>query len=129
MELESYYDSTLHTPNSTLIKKSYKKEDQNVYLVPCYGLANAIEFNEFDIQDTIVKEIAQVYKDKNIDCIVLGCTHYPLIKDLISGVFGDIPIIDGSLGVANRVKTLLIDTNKISNNGTGKLIMVNSNEQ
>ena len=107
---------------------TYKKEDQNVYLVPCYGLANAIEYNEFDIQDTIVKEIAQVYEDKNIDCIVLGCTHYPLIKDLISGIVGDIPIIDGSLGVARRVKSILEETNKISNNGTGKLIMINSNE-
>ena len=45
---------------------TYKKEDQNIYVVPCYGLANAIEFDEFDIQDTIIKEIHQIYSDKNI---------------------------------------------------------------
>ncbi len=107
---------------------TYKKDDQNIYVVPCYGLANAIEYDEFDIQDTIIKEIHQIYSDKNIDCIVLGCTHYSLIKDLINNYFNNVDIIDGSVGVAKRTESLLRQENKLSNNGTGKVIMINSND-
>ena len=40
---------------------------------------------------------------KNYDCIVLGCTHYAIIKDKIAQ-FTDIPLIDGSLGVACQTR-------------------------
>ena len=88
------------------------KEDKTNYLVPCYDLANAIERNKVHTEERIIKEIYQIYKDKNIDCIVLGCTHYPLIKELIGGIFKDIPMVDGSVGVAKRVKYLLEEKNK-----------------
>ena len=106
--------------------KLYKKEDQNVYLVPCYGLANAIEFKQKDIQKRIIKEIYQTYKNKNIDCVVLGCTHYPLIKDLISKYFKNADMVDGSLGVAKRVKYLLEQDDNLNNEGSGDVIMINS---
>ena len=108
--------------------KTYKKEGQNLYLVPCYGLANAIEFDNKQAQVRIVKEIYQTYKKKNIDCVVLGCTHYPLIKDLISKYFKGIDMIDGSLGVAKRVKSLLEADNNLNNKGGGDVIMINSND-
>ncbi len=108
--------------------KLHKKEDQKVMLVPCYGLANAIEFDQKDIQKKIVKEIYQTYKKKDIDCVVLGCTHYPLIKDLIGKYFKDIPTVDGSLGVAKRVKQLLEEANNLNNAGSGDVIMINSND-
>lgn len=38
---------------------------------------------------------------KRHDCVVLGCTHYGLIKDKISN-FIELPCIDGSLGVARQ---------------------------
>lgn len=108
--------------------KTYKKDDQNIYLVPCYGLANAIEIHNRRAQIRIVKEIYQTYKSKNIDCILLGCTHYPLIKDLISKYFKGIDIIDGSLGVAKRVKYLLEEAHEYNNEGSGEVIMINSND-
>ena len=43
-----------------------------------------------------------------ISSIVLGCTHYPLIKDEISRIIGkEIPIIDGSLGTSKQLKRIL----------------------
>lgn len=106
--------------------KLHKKEDQNLYLVPCYGLANAIEFDQKDIQKRIIKEIYQTYKKKNIDCVVLGCTHYPLIKELIAKYFKNVDMVDGSLGVAKRVKYLLQQDNNLNDKGSGDVIMINS---
>ena len=54
-----------------------------MYLVPCEGLADAIETDNFKKQEEIVSSIYDAYKDKEIDAIVLGCTHYPLIQNKI----------------------------------------------
>ena len=59
------------------------------------------------------------YKDIKIDSVVLGCTHYPHIKDEIKKALGgDVMIFDGGEGTAketmNRLKTLkLLNASKI----------------
>ena len=108
---------------------TYQKEGQTNYLVPCFDLANAIERNKVHTEERIIKEIYQIYKDKGIDCIVLGCTHYPLIKELIGDYFKDIPLIDGSVGVAKRVKYLLEEKNNLSYDGTGNVLMIYSDQE
>ena len=57
------------------------------------------------------------YKNKNIDSIVLGCTHYPHIKDKIQNYFPKAVIIDGNIGVSKRVKFML-ETNNLLNKST-----------
>ena len=59
-------------------------------------------------------DILRPWQDK-VDSIVLGCTHFPLIKDEIAEAFGaPVHIIDSGLAIANRVKALLGDTIKVS---------------
>lgn len=46
---------------------------------------------------------------QNIECLVLGCTHYPIIKKSIANFYNNkIDIIDASKIVANEVKAQLI---------------------
>ncbi len=107
-----------------LINKN-KKEDQNIYLVSCTGLANAIEINEKIRINKLLYKYLNVYKDKNIDSIVLGCTHYPIIKNKIKIYFPNSKIIDGNKGTAKRVKYLLEVNNLLNNSnkkGTTKFI-------
>ena len=59
-----------------LVNKN-KKINQNIYLLPCDYLANAIERNDSNEIDSLLYKYLTPYKDKNIDSIVLGCTHYP----------------------------------------------------
>lgn len=42
---------------------------------------------------------------KTFDCVVLGCTHYALIKDYLKN-FIDIPLIDGSPQIAKQTASL-----------------------
>ena len=45
---------------------------------------------------------------KGVSAVVLGCTHYVLIKKEISQTLGgEIRIIDGNYGTARRLKTVL----------------------
>jgi len=48
-------------------------------------------------------------KREPIDTLVLGCTHYPLLKDVISGVMGkDILLIDSAQETAKEIHDALI---------------------
>jgi glutamate racemase len=38
--------------------------------------------------DAVVREYAQPLKDAAVDTVILGCTHYPLIRPILERVFG-----------------------------------------
>ena len=113
--------ATPGTISSDLTKElvdNNKKDYQKIHLVACDGLANAIETNNEEKINKLLNEYLTPYKDKNIDAVILGCTHYPLIKDKIQSYFKDSVIIDGNIGVANRVKQLLEENNLLNDNKT-----------
>ena len=77
----------------------------NVYKIPFPNLAGYIERGETKKATSEVAFIWLKYKDKNIDVVVLGCTHYTLIKDEIQKIVGEgIKIIDSNKAVAKQVK-------------------------
>jgi glutamate racemase len=56
----------------------------------------------------IVKQYLRPLRDKQIDTLILGCTHYPLLKKIIAPRIGrKVHIIDSSVAVAQHLKTLL----------------------
>jgi glutamate racemase len=70
----------------------------------------------------VVEKIAQQYlqplKDAKIDTIILGCTHYPLLKHVIQKVVGDkVRVINSAKQVAIEVKKILAADGQV-NNGT-----------
>ncbi len=113
----------LSNKTNQLIKR-FKKDNQNVYLVSCTGLANAIETNNKKLIKELLDKYLTIYKD--IDAIVLGCTHYIYIKDLIQKYYPDATILDGNLGVAKRVKYILEENNLLSDNKKGNIRFIKS---
>ena len=105
--------------------KLIKKENQKIYLLPCDGLADTIEFGtEKQIKEK-VSSLLSKYKNYNIDAIVLGCTHYPYAKKYISEEFPSATLIDGNKGVTKQVVKLLTDNNLLnSTNKKGKIEMI-----
>lgn len=120
--------ATIESERTTELVRDYKRDDQEIYLVPCYGLANAIENRDKKEIDRIVKEIYLEYKDKNIDSIVLGCTHYPNIKKEIRKYFKNVSLLDGSVGVARETKRQAEINGIIQDDSEGKVIIYNSLE-
>lgn len=82
------------------------KEEADIIPVPCPGLMEFVERGELDSEDLYryLNEKLTPYKEMGIDAIVLGCTHYPFIKDAISKVIGSkTAIMDGSHGTAKEL--------------------------
>jgi len=77
---------------------------------PCPMLVPLIEEGWLD--DTITDQVIRRYLEKlvraEIDTLVLGCTHYPLLKDAIQRFVGpEITLVDSAHNCAAAVKKLL----------------------
>jgi len=95
------------------INKNFK-----IYSKSCPLFVSLIE--EGLIKDKITKEVALKYlkplKEKNIDALILGCTHYPLIKDLIYEILGEnILIINPAEALIRELKLFFENNKEIKN--------------
>ena len=75
----------------------------------CIGLVEQIEKGEINTKETfdMLEKWLRPMKEKNVDAIVLGCTHYPLVDDIIRQIMGkDITLIETGDAIANRLKLL-----------------------
>ena len=62
--------------------------------------------NEITIK--IIKKYLEPLKEKGIDTLILGCTHYPLLKKVIERTIGpDIKVINPAASLAKEVKEYL----------------------
>lgn len=82
------------------------------------GFVEAVEHNEEHTPETaeLVRKAVAPLVAEGADKIVLGCTHYPFLRDVIAKVAGEgVEIIDSSEAVARRVATLLDENNLRAN--------------
>jgi len=76
----------------------------------CNGLVQQIEQGNLQGSEThaILENALLPMLEKNIDTVVLGCTHYPFVIPLIQGIVGDkVRVIDPAPSVAKQAQRLL----------------------
>ena len=106
--------ATKGTIESEKFNLLYNKYNNNkTEILPCVGLADIIEEGNEEIINEYLGKNLKKYKG-NIKNVVLGCTHYLIIKNNITKVLGDVRFFDGSKSLALNLKKILI-TNKIEN--------------
>lgn len=117
--------ATTATLNGEKYKKLVKtlKEEKEflLYEQACPGLVEQIEKGHINHEKTslMLKQWLKPMKEKNIDTIVLGCTHYPLVKDLIKKhMFEELKLIETGEAISNRLKSLSLE---LGHKNEGKL--------
>ena len=70
-------------------------------------------------QDPVTDEIAKRYLssliDTGIDTLILGCTHYPLIRSTVAKVMGDhVTLVNPAYETARELKELLMEKGSVS---------------
>lgn len=76
----------------------------------CPGLVGQIEKGELDSAQTraILEDALAPMLERNIDTVVLGCTHYPFVIPLIQQIAGEkVRVVDPAPAVAKQAKRLL----------------------
>jgi glutamate racemase len=118
---------TRATINSGSYIKALKLVNENieVFSVPTPLLVPLTE--EGWSESEITRKVGEIYltplKEKGIDTMILGCTHYPLIKGIIAEIMGDhVRLVDSAEALALEAKQILSDKGlQKSVNNPGKI--------
>lgn len=100
--------------NAAVNSGAYEREihklrsDISVKSVACPKLVPLIEQGHFNSGDTQAIKALEEYlleiKKSGSDTLILGCTHYPLLSEMISGMLPGVKLISSSAAVASDVK-------------------------
>ena len=85
-------------------------QDIQVHTQGCIGLVECIERGEIHAASTkaLIAEYCAPLLEAGADTIVLGCTHYPFVRDVIQGVVGEgVTVIDTGEAVAKHLQATL----------------------
>ena len=104
---------TRATINSGAYERALRSLDSKIRVTAraCPLLVPLIEegWLERPITDQIIMQYVGPLVDEGIDTLVLGCTHYPLLRSAIARLLGDtITLVDSAQNCANAVRELLI---------------------
>ena len=129
---------TRATIKSNIYEKKIKAVNAGarVYSAACPLLVPIVEEGWINKPETamVVKKYLYPLKVRQIDTLILGCTHYPLLKSVIQRKIGKrVNIIDSSTGVAGKVEKFLKERPDIdcllSKNGKTRIFVSDVTEQ
>jgi len=109
--------------NATILSGAYERAIARinpkitVYAQSCPLFVPLVE--EGWLNKGVTRDVAatylSVFRSKKIDSLILGCTHYPLLKDVIQKVIGDkVMLVDSAREVAKEAK-LVLDSSGLLN--------------
>jgi len=129
---------TRATVKSGIYEKKIRamKPEAKVYSTACPLLVPLVEEGWLKKPETvmIIKKYLHPLKVRQIDTLILGCTHYPLLIDKIQRKIGKrVTVIDSSIALAENVKDFLVTHPEVDNllgkKGEFKLFVSDVTEQ
>lgn len=93
-------------------------ENAQVQSVACPRFVSIVEKYQYqdDLAKQVVAEELRPFKGSQMDTLVLGCTHYPLLQKDIQEYFGaELNLIDPGVETAKRVQDYLKENNLFKN--------------
>lgn len=114
--------------NFTINSKEYDKKigmysNSSINIIPeaspeLASLVDSGVFTEEQVVDIVSKHLENIRNNsENVDHVILGCTHYPIVEHLFRGVAPDITFINPALEQVKEVKSLLDSNNLLNTNG------------
>ena len=112
--------------NATIRSQAYEKTirgrdpDASVFTRACPLLVPLVEegWTEHSVTRQVLDEYLAPLLAENIDTLVLGCTHYPLLKAVIQDVVGpQVQLVDSAQSCAGYVREQLLQLNLLNDAG------------
>ncbi len=110
--------ATPATIESGIYQQGFRSVGMEIATLAIPDLAGAIEFGAADEEiEKIIRRSLSNWTDWSNSLLVLGCTHYPLVKDIFERVLAEkrVEIYDPAVAVAHEVRIMMDET------GDGKL--------
>ncbi len=113
--------ATSATINSRVFERELKSIDNTVevYSKACPLLVSLVESGFIERDDQVTKLVLERYlegfKLNGIDTLILGCTHYPILKHAIADVIGsDVKLINSGAETAKQCLSILKELGSLS---------------
>lgn len=120
---------TLREEKFKKLMARYETEAQ-IFPLPCPDLVRYVERGilEGPELEDYLKKVLQPYIGGKVDHVVLGCTHFPLVKSTIQKILGShVVLFDGGAGTAHETYRRLEEKNLLNPRKVGgKIILENS---
>lgn len=125
--------ATPATINSHAYSKGIAKynKNMNVYELPAPNWVRIVEEHRIHQPQSIeqIKEILEIMEQNNPDKIVLACTHYPYLLDVLKKFMPEDKFIDPALYFAQNIKKDLEKNNLLGKEHTYEKFYVSSNPE
>lgn len=112
------------------LMQRYEKSAE-IIPVPCGGLMEFVEAGKYEGEEVedFLRELLKGKKD--VTAAVLGCTHYPFLKNSIRKILGSqVEIYDGGAGTARQLKRRLSKLGLLNDSEEpGKVTVINSSKK
>lgn len=125
--------ATPATVKSNVYKNEIKKYNSNmqVYQIACPNWVRIVEENRINQPDSIIQIEEKMHEMLKFmpDKIVLGCTHYPYLTEILTKYAPKEIFIDPAIYFANYIMKDLLQNNLTDNSHAGEEIYVSSNPE
>jgi glutamate racemase len=97
--------------NSYLETLKNLDKDLEIYQKACPLFVPLVEEGWIDneVAKLTVKEYLDNLVKTGIDTLILGCTHYPLLKNTIKGLYPHLNIVDSSVAIVEHLKNIKLN--------------------
>ncbi len=103
------------------------KENAEITAAPCPLFVPLAEEGWIDhpVTDMVAREYLNEFRTRDIDALVLGCTHYPLLKPVISRVMGaSVELVDSAVETAQEMKRIIQSKDIVGGGGNGNFSVI-----
>jgi glutamate racemase len=103
------------------------RREADVIAAPCPLFVPLVEEGWVDhhITELVAREYLQDFKDHGVEALVLGCTHYPLLKPVIARVMGpSVTLVDSAVETAREMKRIINKEALVGGNGNGRFSVI-----
>ncbi len=100
---------TLSTVNSNVYQKLLKKQGVDVVAKACPLFVPLVEEGllKGKVAESVIEHYLSNLKSSGIDTLILGCTHYPLLKGLIGNFLEGVSVVDSASVIAQDLKDFI----------------------
>ena len=114
---------------ASILSGAYNRKIQDImpgaeiYTNACPLFVPLVESGRISKDDVVIRTVAEEYlapmKEAQVDTLVLGCTHYPLIKDVIGDIMGpDVKLINPGAETARELAAELAEKDGLTDKET-----------
>ena len=102
--------------NQELIKRF--ASDEEVITIGTNKLVPLIESENHMLLPSVIAQELQPFKKNNVDVVILGSTHFPILRKQIENFMGEkVSVLDSGGAIARQVERILTHNNELNHTG------------